>query len=57
MRGKTSITIAHRLATVRRADRIFVLDGGVIVESGTHEHLLSGGGHGRSCTASNLDRL
>jgi hypothetical protein len=39
--GRTSITIAHRLATVRRADVIYVLDGGVISESGTHEQLLA----------------
>ena len=44
MEGKTSIVIAHRLATVRRADVIFVLDKGVIVERGTHTTLLSAGG-------------
>ena len=38
---RTSITIAHRLATVRRADVIFVLDGGVIVERGTHDELMA----------------
>jgi subfamily B ATP-binding cassette protein MsbA len=42
--GKTSIVIAHRLATVRRADVIFVLDDGSIVEQGTHQQLLSRGG-------------
>ena len=41
---RTSITIAHRLATVRRADVIFVLDGGVIVERGTHDELLAKNG-------------
>jgi ATP-binding cassette subfamily B protein len=41
MAGRTSITIAHRLATVRRADVIYVLDDGVISESGTHEQLLA----------------
>jgi subfamily B ATP-binding cassette protein MsbA len=40
MAGKTSITIAHRLATVRRADVIFVLDDGVISERGTHDELM-----------------
>jgi subfamily B ATP-binding cassette protein MsbA len=42
--GRTSITIAHRLATVRNADRIFVLDDGRIVEEGTHQQLLAAGG-------------
>jgi ABC-type multidrug transport system fused ATPase/permease subunit len=40
MKGRTSIVIAHRLSTVRNADQIFVLDGGRIVERGTHESLL-----------------
>ena len=44
MAGRTSITIAHRLATVRHADRIFVLDEGRIVESGSHAQLLAAGG-------------
>ena len=39
MEGRTSIVIAHRLATVRDVDRIFVIDGGRVVESGTHEEL------------------
>lgn len=42
--GRTSITIAHRLATVRSADVIFVLDQGRICEQGTHDALLAGGG-------------
>ena len=41
LEGKTSITIAHRLATVRCADVIFVLNDGVISERGTHEQLLA----------------
>ncbi len=39
--GRTSLTIAHRLATVRRADVIFVLDHGVISERGTHDELIA----------------
>jgi ATP-binding cassette subfamily B protein/subfamily B ATP-binding cassette protein MsbA len=41
MRGRTTLIVAHRLATIRGVDRIFVLDGGKIVEDGTPEELLS----------------
>ncbi len=44
MEGRTTIVIAHRLATVRAADRIIVMDGGRIVEEGTHSALASAGG-------------
>src|SRR6185436_8708668 len=44
MQGKTSIVIAHRLATVQKADVIFVIDGGTIVQQGTHEELMRRGG-------------
>jgi subfamily B ATP-binding cassette protein MsbA len=41
MTGRTVFVIAHRLSTVRRADRIVVLDGGMIADEGTHERLMS----------------
>jgi len=44
MQGRTSLVIAHRLATVRRAHRIVVLDRGRIVEEGTHRELLERNG-------------
>jgi ATP-binding cassette subfamily B protein len=44
MRGRTTIVIAHRLATVQRAGRIFVLDHGAIVDSGTHAELVARAG-------------
>ena len=44
MKGRTSIIIAHRLSTVKNADRIIVIDKGKIIEEGTHEGLLRQGG-------------
>ncbi len=43
--GRTSIIIAHRLATVKKADKILVMDAGKILESGTHKELLKKGGY------------
>jgi ABC-type multidrug transport system fused ATPase/permease subunit len=43
--GRTSIIIAHRLATVKKADKIIVMDAGQIVETGTHKELLKKGGY------------
>jgi len=45
MRDRTAIVIAHRLSTVRNADRIVVMQQGDIIEEGTHTHLLDQGGH------------
>jgi ATP-binding cassette subfamily B protein len=42
--GRTSLVIAHRLSTVLGADKILVIDGGRVVEAGTHGELLTAGG-------------
>ena len=44
MKDRTSFVIAHRLSTIKHADRIIVMDKGQIVESGTHDSLLSSSG-------------
>ena len=45
MKGRTTFVIAHRLATVRDATRILVLDHGRIVETGTFDELVTANGH------------
>jgi ATP-binding cassette subfamily B protein len=45
MAGRTSFVIAHRLSTIKSADRILVIDGGQIVEMGSHAELIRARGH------------
>ena len=43
--GRTTVSIAHRLSTAARADRVIVLEHGVVIEDGSHEVLMSKNGH------------
>ena len=57
MEGKTCFVIAHRLSTIRSADNILVLDGGKVVEQGTHESLMAQRGFYRSLYQSQFDSV
>jgi ABC-type multidrug transport system fused ATPase/permease subunit len=56
-RGRTVIVVAHRLSTVREADRIFVLEGGRLVDAGRHDALVSRGGPYRRLFGHQLERV
>jgi subfamily B ATP-binding cassette protein MsbA len=45
MAGRTTFIIAHRLSTIESSDKIMVMEGGEIIESGTHQELINNAGH------------
>jgi ATP-binding cassette, subfamily B, multidrug efflux pump len=57
MKGRTSFVIAHRLGTIREADQILVIDGGCIIERGTHQELLEQGGFYHGLYTSQFKRV
>ncbi len=56
MRGRTTLIIAHRLSTLRRADRVLVIERGRVTAEGTHEHLMRQNEHYRQAALLQLDR-
>jgi subfamily B ATP-binding cassette protein MsbA len=55
MQRRTSLVIAHRLSTITRADKIVVVDGGRILESGTHQQLMARSGRYRHMVELQMD--
>ena len=57
MKNKTCFVIAHRLSTIQSADHILVLDGGKVVEQGTHQELMNLGGFYHKLYQSQFDSV
>lgn len=57
-KGRTTIAVAHRLSTIQNADCIYVIDRGVVVESGTHQELMKikGGRYGELVSLQSLEK-
>jgi subfamily B ATP-binding cassette protein MsbA len=57
MKGRTTLVVAHRLSTIVSADIIYVIDGGKVIESGTHDTLLSAGGKYHQLYSQSVDSI
>lgn len=57
MKGRTTLVVAHRLSTIVNADIIYVVDGGKVIESGTHESLLAAGGRYHQLYSQSMDSI